>query len=72
MGLKLKYFVINPSSSDENFAAASRAALLAFANEIADTDKELANDLRNWVNPAVHEYPAIDYNPNIDEWPHLY
>lgn len=69
MSLKLKYFVLNPDSSDPQFAAASRAAMRKFA-ELID-DKELANDLRDWADscsPALSD-SYIDYNSNIDEWP---
>lgn len=49
MSLKLKYFVLNPESSNGQFALASRKAMLEFANTIEITDPDLANDLRYWV-----------------------
>ena len=50
MPLKLKYFVLNPNSSDPQFAAASRAAMREFAKIIGEKDKDLANDLRDWAD----------------------
>lgn len=50
-GLKLKYFVLNPSSStDVAHAQASRLAILAYAESIEATNFDLAQELRNWVN----------------------
>jgi hypothetical protein len=73
MSLKLKYFVLNPNSSNKEFAHASREAMRAFANTIASTDKDLANDIRDWADtcsPTLSKYPeAIDYNSSIDDWP---
>ena len=65
MSLKLKYFVLNPTSSDEAFAKASRAAMRAFAASIAETDKDLANDLRNWADSCS---PALS-PPDFADWP---
>lgn len=49
-GLLLKYFVLNPFSSDEDFANASQEAILKFAEVIKETNPELAEDLIGWVN----------------------
>ena len=51
-GLKLKYFVLNPKSktSDDPYAAASRAAMMAYAEAIFEVDKVLYNELCQWVN----------------------
>ena len=71
MSIKLKYFVINPASSDKEYAATSRAAMREFAKSIAKTDKELANDLRDWADsssPALQD-SYIDYNVEVDSWP---
>ena len=71
MALELKYFVLNPRGSDAKFAAASRAAMRSFANEIAESDKELAEQLRTWADscsPALED-TYIDYNQGIEEWP---
>lgn len=48
-GLQLKYFVLNPTSSDVYYAEASRQAMLAFANQITWSNKKLADDIRTWV-----------------------
>lgn len=48
-GLKLKYFVLNPFSSDKNFAFASKLAVIEFAKAIQATNPELAIDLMNWL-----------------------
>lgn len=49
-GLKMKYFVLNPeSSSDPLHAAASRAAILAYATAVEAANPQLAQDLRDWV-----------------------
>ena len=44
-GLLLKYFVLNPTSSDPAFRKASRDALKEFAHSIFDTNETLANDI---------------------------
>lgn len=49
-GLKLKYFVLNPFSSDKSFAEASQEAILRFAEIIKETNPQLAEDLIGWVN----------------------
>lgn len=46
-GLLMKYFVLKPKGTDA-YAAASRAALNAYANIIIHTDEHLAKDLLNW------------------------
>lgn len=51
-GLHLKYFVLNPTSSDHRYAAASRKAMLAFAKAIADYDHNLASDLVQWAKDS--------------------
>lgn len=55
-GLHLKYFVLNPTSSDAAFASASRAAMVTFAEVIRNTNKELALDLEKWVD-LVNDSP---------------
>lgn len=49
-GIHLKYFVLNPYSSDKEFAKASRMAMITFSNYISETNAELATDLLVWVN----------------------
>ena len=43
--LKVKYFVVSPSSRDDRHAIASRKAILAYANAIASIDEEFATQL---------------------------
>jgi len=50
--LHLKYFVLNPTSSDPKCAAASRKAMLAYAKAIADYDHDLAVDLVRWARDS--------------------
>ena len=73
--MSLKNFILNPNSPDKDFAKASRDAIRSFANTIADTDKELANELRDWADmhsPALSDWPVgIDYEYYIEEWPLL-
>jgi len=49
LGLTLKYFVLNPTSSDPAFRKASRDALRAFASTIMDSNEALADDLYTWL-----------------------
>lgn len=51
-GLQLKYFVLNPTSSDKDFAQASRVAMEEFAAYISLSNPQLAEDLRRWVLQA--------------------
>lgn len=48
-GLEMKYFVLKPGGNDM-YAAASRAALLAYADAVEAINIPLAQDLRNWVD----------------------
>jgi hypothetical protein len=47
-GLIMKYFVLKPGGLSKN-AAASRWAILAYADAIADDNKKFAEDLYLWV-----------------------
>jgi hypothetical protein len=49
MGLQMKYFVLKPKGTDA-FARASRRAMLAYADTVECEDKDLAQQLRRWVN----------------------
>jgi hypothetical protein len=53
-GLKLKYFVLNPTK-DDVYGKASRAALMAYATAIEGTNRELAYDLRLWEVACRHD-----------------
>lgn len=48
-GLIMKYFVLKPGGSDE-YAWASRQAMLTYADAIAEVNPELAEELTQWVN----------------------
>lgn len=48
-GLKWTYFILNPSSSDDQFALASREAILTFAENIKTTNSQFATSLCEWV-----------------------
>jgi hypothetical protein len=47
-GLICKYFVLKPRGADE-YAKASRAAMMAYATHINKVNKPLANSLWDWV-----------------------
>lgn len=49
IGLRMKYFVLSPTSSDDDHAAASREAILTYAACMDGINPQLAHDLRNWV-----------------------
>lgn len=48
IGLISKYFVIKPKGNNA-YAKASRDAMSAYANSIADENVFLSRDLREWV-----------------------
>jgi len=48
-GLLLKYFVLNPTSSDPAFRKASIEALREFAYTIYDSNEKLADDIWSWI-----------------------
>jgi hypothetical protein len=49
-------FVLSPEKADE-YGAASRAAMVAYANEILRTNPRLANDIRARVRRILDELP---------------
>lgn len=51
-GLKFKYFVLKPEG-DDDYAAASKVAISAYATRIRNVDPELATDLREWVDSLI-------------------
>jgi hypothetical protein len=61
-GLQMKYFVLSPGSSDKAHAEASRAAMRAYAQIMAQRGHlELANDINEWVTKSyigTHEEPG--------------
>lgn len=48
-GLRMKYFVLSPESSDELFAHASCNAMLAYAKTIDEAAPQFAKDIREHV-----------------------
>lgn len=51
--LEIKYFVLKPRG-DSPHAMASREALFRYAECIEDHDPELAQQLCDWADRAVH------------------
>ena len=58
-GLDLKYFVLKPKGDNE-YAEASRAAMLAYADSIKKTNPKLANDLVDWVYNEMPQSPFVE------------
>lgn len=60
-GLVMKYFVLKPAGSDA-YAKASRAAMRAYGNHIAEENPELRKELWDWAQreteAAANEKPA--------------
>jgi len=50
-GLTMRYFVLKPRGDDE-YAHASRSAMLAYARAIESNNALLAQELREWVLAA--------------------
>ena len=48
-GLMMKYFVLKPHG-DDHYAKASRAAMRTYAKHISDENRELCNELMEWVD----------------------
>lgn len=48
----MKYFVLKPHGEDE-YAAASRSAMLTYARRIEGTDAILAAELRIWIEKEI-------------------
>ena len=53
-GLMMKYFVLKPGGNDD-YAEASRLALLAYAKRIRLKNPELADDLDMWARVEQRE-----------------
>ena len=53
-GLKMKYFVLNPTK-DDDYGVASRNAIRTYAKSIKKTNAQLASELENWVNGIISE-----------------
>lgn len=54
-GLKLKYFVLSPESSDNIHAKISRLCIRKYAQEVIYKNKELSEDLNNWMDRLDYE-----------------
>lgn len=52
-GLQMKYFVLKPTGEDA-YARASRMAMIAYARSIKEENKELYQELIDWVC-NIHE-----------------
>jgi hypothetical protein len=59
-GLEMKYFVLTPVTHNAEYALASRAAMLTYADKIENHNPKLATDLRNWVE-VIHRGKAFRY-----------
>ena len=57
-GLKMKYFVLNPTK-DSHYGAASRAAIMEYAKCIQPKNPKLALDLVAWLK-------VIDESLNVE------
>ena len=55
-GLRMKYFVLNPTKRD-TYGKASRNALFAYADTVQDENTQLADDIRLWVGRLTFEEP---------------
>lgn len=51
-GLKMKYFVLNPTKRDR-YGKASRQAMMAYAEAIKNYNPTLAKDLVEWVHREI-------------------
>ena len=56
MGLEMKYFVLKPKAKhqQDEYARASQAALMAYANAIRNEDRDLAKGLSDWAINEAH------------------
>jgi len=52
-GLMMKYFVLKPKGTDV-YARASRCAMLRYADEIMEDNRDFALDLVKWVTDEEH------------------
>lgn len=61
MSLFLKYFVLKPKAKkkEDPHAAASQAALYAYADAIRDYDINLARQLEEWANVEAHKQKQL-------------
>jgi hypothetical protein len=57
IGLKMKYFVLNPTKKDAH-GHASRQAMRTYADCIEKENPELAEDLRQWASNEETEVTA--------------
>jgi len=53
-GLKMKYFVLNPTSSDKAHAEASKEGMRAYATTIERSDPERSKEVRAWADKEKH------------------
>ena len=70
MGLEMKYFVLKPKSKHKNdqYAAASRAAMRAYALCVKNTDPSLSQGILSWARKEQQKADKlIDQNPGFCE-----
>ncbi len=60
-GLKMKYFVLNPTGSDA-YGSASRYAIRAYADAIINENPELCIDLKHWMEKLERALPLEEDN----------
>lgn len=58
-GLKMKYFVLNPSKRDP-YGEASRKAMLKYAYVIESVKPTLAHELRLWIYQIEDALECLD------------
>jgi len=61
-GLKMKYFVLNPTK-DDAYGHASRQAMRTYAKEIHSENPELAKGLTQWASDSETEKDSREVCP---------
>lgn len=65
-GLKMKYFVLNPTK-DDAYGHASRQAMRAYAKCIMPENEKLAEDLFQWASDAETESGGSEESKNATD-----
>jgi len=66
-GLIMKYFILKPEGSDE-YARASRLAMITYAESIESNNKQLANDLLGWIDRLQEQrVESLENSTNPDK-----
>ncbi len=58
-GLLMKYFVLKPKGTDE-YANASRAAMIAYSERIKEANPELSKQLQFWAVDEAYKAQGND------------